>query len=246
MFAIYIPGRHRNDNAILHEVGAGWSLDPSVTAMFVDVENGPDEGMGKLVYFDSRRRMSPYQVVTVDRASQVWAPAAPSGDLEAGRYWLGLPKDRKPTPDDLQRETVIDGLPVTLCDKQQWVVPIADYFPQRLTLNRQTGKQEPQPFAAHLPFIQRTNEIFRHLIGDEFQERVKEELKVVIPDGLSYAAQALEQNYRVNLDLVDMLEVIGEFEAVKIAAVATGLELLEVADAQKKTPRLLAMPSCDS
>ena len=46
MFAIYIPGRHRNDSAILHEVGAGWALDPSVTAMFLDVDLGPDGGAG--------------------------------------------------------------------------------------------------------------------------------------------------------------------------------------------------------
>ncbi len=246
MFAIYIPGRHRNDNAILHEVGAGWALDPSVTAMFLDVEDGPDGGMGKLVYFDSRRRMFPYQVTRIDRASQQWEPAAPADDLEAGRYWLGLPLETRPTPDELQRETVIDGLPVVLCDKQSWVVPIADYVPQRLTVNRTTGQQETRPFAAHMPFIDRTNAIFRHLISDEFQDRVRDELKVIIPDGLSFAALALQQNYRVNLDLLDMLGLVGEFEAVKIAAVATGLELLEVADAQKKTPRLLAMPSCDS
>lgn len=245
MFAIYIPGRQHNDNAILHEVGAGWALDPSVTAMFLDVENGPDGGMGKLVYFDSKRRMLPYQVTRVDRSCQQWEPAAPVDGMAPGRYWIGLPNDR-PTPDDLQRETVIDGLPVMLCDKQSWVVPIADYVPQRLTVNRVTGQQESRPFATHMPFIDRTNAIFRLLIGDEFQNTVREQLKVIIPDGLSYAALALQQNYRVNLDLIDMLGVVGEFEAVKIAAVATGLELLEVAEAQKKTPRLLAMPSCDS
>jgi hypothetical protein len=245
MFALYIPGRHRNDNAILHEVGAGWALDPSVTAMFVDVENGPDAGMGKLVYFDSRRRMSPYQIVSLNADAQEWLPAAKDGEQAEGRYWLGVPKAHNPTPDDLQRETVIDGLPVTLCDKQQWVIPIADYFPRRLTLNRSTGMQEDRPFAAHLPFINRTNEMFRLLIGDEFQGRIAEELRVQIPDGLIYAAEALEMNYRVNRDMVDMLGLIGEFEAVKIAGVATGLELLETIETQKKT-RLLAMPSCDS
>jgi hypothetical protein len=109
MFSIFIPGRHRNDNAILHEVGAGWALDPSVTAKFLDVDLGPNGEGGKLVYFDSRRRMSPYQVVKVEMESQVWAPAAPVGDSPAGRYWLGLPKDHRPTPDDLQRETIIYG-----------------------------------------------------------------------------------------------------------------------------------------
>lgn len=245
MFAIYIPGRHRNDATILREVGAGWALDPSVTAMFLDVEIGPDGGAGKLVYFESRRRMTPYKVASFQPATQRWLPAAKDGDQTEGRYWVGLPIDHRPAPDDLQRETVIDGLPVKLCDDQHWVIPIVDYFPQRLTLNRATGQQEKLPFAGHIPFVQRTNDLFRHLISDQFHDQVEKELRVQIPDGLIYAADALAVNYRANRDLVDMLELIGEFEAVKVAAVATGLELLGGVDDQKKT-RLLAMPSCDA
>lgn len=242
MFAIYIPGRHRNDVAILREVGAGWAIDPSVTSMFLDVEIGPDGGAGKLVYFDSRRFV-PGQVTSVEQAN--WLPAAKDGDQAEGRYWVGVSKERKPGPDELERASQCDGPKVALLDGNAWTIPVADYLPKRLTINRSTGKQEDKPLDEHCEFIARTNDMFRHLISDEFQHRVQEELLAVVPDGLVYASLALGKNYRVNLDLVDALGLIGDFEALKIAGVATSLDLLASIDGQKKS-RLLAMSNCGS
>ena len=227
MFAIYLPGRHPNTDAAIRDVGAGWALDPSVTAMFLDVpESGPDGGGGKLVYFDGRRGRFPNQITRIDLQTQTWLPAAKDGEAAEGRYWIGVVTGAALSPEWFQREAVIDGPPVKLLDGNHWVVPIAEYLPKRLTINRSTGEQETRPFDIHLPFVEQTNAMFRHLIGEEFQRQVQEELSVVIPNGLVYASTALGKNYRVNHDLVDALGLIGELEAVRIAAVATGLESL--------------------
>ena len=242
MFAIYLPGRHRNDDSILSEVGAGWALDPSVTAMFLDVDTGPDGGAGKLVWFDSRRRASTPKVTAFHPGTQTWVPAAKSGELAEGRYWIGITAGAAVLPECFEREQVIDGKPVRLLDGNHWTVPIVSYLPKRLTLNRSTGEQLTRNFDVHLPFVERTNEMFQHLISDEFQQRVQDELRVVIPDGLVYASMALGMNYRVNHDLVDALGLIGELEAVRTAAVATGLETLAMISIDAEA-ELLSTPS---
>jgi len=131
-----------------------------------------------------------------------------------------------------------------LCDDQRWTIPISEFVPKRLTLDRKTGREgDPQPLPRYARFVTETNKMFRLLVGDEFQGRLEESLRVVIPGGLSYAALALEQNYRVNLDLVDMLGLIGDWQAIQVAGITTALDLVETATAQKKS-HLRAMQNC--
>jgi hypothetical protein len=161
-----------------------------------------------------------------------------------GGYWLGLWKDHRPGPEDLQRQDLADGLPVKLLDGNQWVVAIADYLPKLFRLDRATGEQKLQPLPADMPFIEKTNALFEYLTGDEFHGTLEETMTVMIPNGLTYAAEALSKNYRVNFDLLEMLRVVGQLEAVKIAGVATGLELMARRGEQKKSA-LLAATSAD-
>lgn len=242
MFALYLPSRHVSSPAVLRELGAEWALDPSVSPMFVAViEGGPDGGGGTLVYFDPPQAG---QINRVDLSAQEWQPAAPDVDLAAGRYWLGVWKDKKPSPEDLQRQTIVDGAPLRLCDDKHWTIPVSEFAPKRLTLNRETGGEGAQQvLPRYRRFIEQTNAMFRHLVGDEFQGKLAETLRVVIPGGLVYSADALSINYRVNRDLVDMLGLVGEWEAIQIAGITTGLDLVEVAEAQKKRP-LRVMQNC--
>jgi hypothetical protein len=247
MFAIYIPGRGGEATKRLASVGAAWALDDGVTAAQTDIfQDGPDGGGGALIYFErgagDRSALSRYAP-----AAQTWEPAAPAGELAGGRFWLGVWNERKPGPDDLQRKTVCDGLPVQLLDGREWLIAVAEYLPKRMRLDRATGAQKLEALPADMPFIDKTNAMFTYLVSDEFQsplDALGKVFQVVIPQGLTYAAEALAKNYRVNVDLVDMLGLIGEFEAVKIAAVATGLELIATEGEQKKSA-LLAATSCE-
>lgn len=241
MFAIYIPGRCRNDESALHDVGAGWAIDRSVNAMYTDVlGNGPDGGSGKLVSFDHRKLYVPGQIAFIDLETQRWEKAAACDGQPEGRYWIGLPKDRKPGPDELQRDDLADGLPIMLRDRCEWVAPVVEYLPKRLKLNRSTGEEVKAPREEDKPLVTRTNAMLELLLSEEFQNRVRDERVVDIPRGLAYAAMVLGKNYRVNLDLIDMLDLVGDFEAVKIAGIATGLELLK-ATSPRDQSRLLAM-----
>lgn len=233
MFSLYLPGQGPNSEAALRDVGAEWALDSSVTPMFCSVDEGPDGVSGRLVYFEQRGRFSTRHLAAVDLSAQRWEPAAPDGDLPAGRYWLGVWKGQSTNPTDLERAKVVDGVPVELRGGGLWVIPIVDYLPQCVRLNRTTGEEELRPLPEHLSFIEQTNALFHYFIGDEFQDRVRETFKVLIPKGLSYAAEALAINYRINRDLVDMLDLIGEYEAADIATVATGLQMAATVDQKK-------------
>lgn len=245
MFSIYVPQGRGEAAAMLRKVGAEWALDRSVTAMAIDLRGtGPDGGSGALVYFDSRVGDAAKQITKIDLSEQEWQPAAPCGELAAGRYWVGLWRDFRPGPEDLQRQELTEGLVVELLDRRHWQIPIADYLPSKLAIDRTTGEQMRKHLPEFAAFIEKTNAIFRHLISDDFQGHLAATMEVVIPQGLIYAAEALAVNYRVNIDLVDMLGVVGDFEAVKIAAVATGLEM-RTATAREKKSALLAATSSD-
>lgn len=228
MLAIYMPGKRRSLPEVLDECGAGWFRDPSDSLAFAEVlEGGPDGGGGMLAFDDQCRRP-----LAAMGPGQKWTPCVEAEGVEAGQYWVGVWEDCRPTPDDLQRADVVESYPVRLADGQEWLVPIAPLLPKRLTLNRATGQQEDVVLSKHRQFAERSNEIFALLIGDEFHDRLRDHLQVVIPGGLRYAADALQKNYRVNLDAVDALELIGHAEAIEIAGIATGL--IMVGDFAKK------------
>lgn len=238
---VYIPGSTSNDGeAELTRVGLGDLLDRNVAAIPLPIGNsGPDGGNGRLIIFDMGPGF-PDTPHNVDWKTQGWKPAPPDPEkrteLAAGRYWLGYVKGGKPTPAELRRPDVIDGEYVTLRDGQQWVIPIEDYLPRRLTVSRHTGNEVREVADRHLEFSNWCNALFETFLSDGFAAMLQKDKVIVIDRGLSFAAMALSKNYRVTRDVVDLLELIEDYEAWEIAKVATGIApaLRLVAD-QKKT-----------
>lgn len=228
--AIFIPGCEVNDVSVLKEIGCDELFDRSATAMFADQFTGPGGQHGKLIYPSRELALASYQP-----DKQEW--------FDCGAYWIGYWKDRKPTPEMLARDPLIDGEPVLLCDDQTWVIPICEYFPMRLTFDRVNGGEKKVPSREHADYINWCNELFRWFITDEFQKKVEEEHVVQIENGLSFAAAAISKNYRVNADLVDVLGLVDELKAFNIARVATGLALIDIPEDQKKTLGIVGVGS---
>lgn len=229
--AVFIPGQKPNDVSILQEVGCDKLFDHIVQPIFTDCLEGPGGQSGKLVYMNRGAALAFYKP-----EFQEW--------LDCGGYWLGISRYNRPTPELLQRDPLVDGHAVKLCDNNSWTVPLCDLFPKRLTINRETGAEERKISSEHADYIDKCNELFLWFIGDEFQEQVANEKIVIIPNGLTFAADALSKNYRVNCDLVDLLGLIDDCTAFAVARVATGLALAEqYAEAQKKTTNLAGSTS---
>jgi hypothetical protein len=236
---VYLPGCTGQDPQELERRGLGDLLDRSVSPIMMPIlSGGPDGGSGKLVTFDGPGLSDTPR--NVDTATQEWraAPPDPEHELEAGRYWLGYVKNAKPTPEELQRKQLIDGEPVVLADGCSWVIPIADFAPERLTYDPNTGAEISVPEDRHRLFVDRANEIFAHFMSDSFHELLSKELTATIPGGLSFAGLALSKNYRVNANAVDLLQLVGQVEAFEIARVAIGMKMVERLLAQKKSTAL--------
>lgn len=234
---VYLPGFAGADvQPEFERLGLTELLDRSVTAIATPLAaSGPDGGSGKLVTFDAIGL--PDTPRYVDLNTQEWraAPPDPDHELPAGRYWLGYVKAAKPTPVELQRSDLCDGEPVLLRDGNQWVVPIADYLPKRLVINDATGNEERQVPKRHAEFVQWANLLYDWFLSDGFAKLSGEKKEVVIPRGLTFAAMALEKNYRINRLLVDMLELMEDYEAFELTKVATGLAASMRLVAQKKS-----------
>ena len=74
-------------------------------------------------------------------------------------------------------------------------------------------------------------------MSDSFQVMLRKELRVQIPSGMRFAALALAKNYRVTIDVIDVLDLVGEIEAARVAMVAAGITSIEKAIDQKKSTR---------
>lgn len=69
-----------------------------------------------------------------DLTRQTWRPAVPCGDQPAGRYWIGIDRERPPTPAELARPYRHAGTWVKLGDNQQWLLPKEQQLPRDMIL----------------------------------------------------------------------------------------------------------------
>lgn len=228
----YLPKCPSVSREALRERGLGDLLDSSVDPVPVATTKGPDGGAGMLVTFCGAIPLPP---PAYDAVTQEWLEAPADGEQQRGRYWLGYVKTAKPTAHDLQRGTLIDGEPVLLADGQQWIVPCCEYAPKRLTRDTETGRETKVVASDHKLWVDWSNALFQTFVSNSFQVLVEKDRVVQIPNGLGYAALCLTKNYRVNMDAIDLLQLVGEYEAFEIARVATGMSIVERIAGQKKT-----------
>lgn len=234
---VYLPGYAGSDRNELVERGCESLLEPDIDVLFHQMDKGPDGGRGALVSFYAPRLVR--TPCSFDAATQTWREAPPDGKLPGGRYWLGYVNDAKPTAGDLQRAELIDGEPVKLLDDNYWVIPIAQYTPKRLTRDPRSGNEVAVPLDKHKLFVDSANALYRYFLSEAFQVVVSKDYVIRVPDGLYFASLALSKNYRLNADAIDLLGLVGEYEAFDIARVATGMAILERKIAEKKIPGYL-------
>lgn len=238
---VFLPDYSGDDVAAeMKARGAGDLLDPGIEMAPIQVVKGPGGKSGMLVTFWPFHDPRSYDP---DPNVQTWLEAPPDGDLPKGRYWLGYVTAQKPTPEMLQRKTLVDGDPVVLRDNKVWIVPCCEYAPKRLTRDRDSGEETRVVSESYKHWVDWSNALYAMFVSDGFQVLVEKESIVRIPNGLGYAALCLSKNYRVNMDAIDLLQLIGEYEAFEVARVATGMALIERLLTQKKSTEGLSQPA---
>lgn len=232
---VYIPQGSTADKPQeqLVRVGLGPLLDRSVDPLLTEIRTGPDGGAGVLVTFDGIGL--PPTPREFNASTQTWGEAPPAGELPKGRFWLGYVNGAKPTAGELQRAELFDGEPVILRDGNGWLIPISELLPKLLQLDPNSGVEVRTVDDCHREFAEFANAIFELFMSDGFRQLVEKERRISIPRGMTFAAMALAKNYRVTVEVIDLLKLVGEMEAFEIARVATGMSAIERILAQKKS-----------
>lgn len=123
-FMIFVPYQG-NSRPKLDEIG----LYDFIGGESVEISNSPTQTTGTL--WGWRKHTDPVQCrnLVFDPNRQEWVESADK------RYWVGFWKGHKVYPEDLQKQQEITGLPVTLQDGCQWVVPVANDLPRVVMFN---------------------------------------------------------------------------------------------------------------
>lgn len=226
---IFIPDYEGDDRNELAARGLGDLVDASVDAIFTPISKGPTGGSGRLVTFYPGNAPREY-----DAKSQTWIEAPPDGELKAGRYWLGYVTKAKPRPEDFQRRNLIEGEAVVLADDKVWVIPCCEHAPKRITRNRDTGAEMEVVKGEYQEWVESSNEIFGYIMADGYAALSDPNYKVPIKGGMRYCALSLRNNYRVNYDVVDLLQLIDSAVISDVILAACGITSLANLIRQKK------------
>jgi hypothetical protein len=233
----FLPGFEGQDRSELERRGLASLLDRSVDPIFTPVRKGPGDHSGTLVAFMGQTLDI---VKEYDEHAQEWLEAPPDGELARGRYWIGYVKARKPSAGDLQRAKLIPGEPVCLDDGQAWIVPCSHYAPRHRTRDRETGQETFIVKDEHREWVEWSNELFDQILSEGFPPLSGGEYSIHVPYGLKYASLTLSKNYRVNMDVLDLLKVIPE-DMTQLVLAAIGVTRIAELAAQKKSTELFSL-----
>lgn len=129
---------------------------------------------------------------------QEWLAAIPSGELKAGRYWVGFWKDKPLVPEDLLLKHATWGSPVILGDGRMWTIPTIQAFPRDVIRNRETGEYE-------LTVQDRYHAAHFQAMG--WLEKLKADEQAPWSELARFVESVLCLNYRLTPEVVDHLRL---------------------------------------
>jgi hypothetical protein len=170
---------------------------------------GPDGKAGTLYAWNALRGKLHYEA-----EQQTWIPAAKSGDLEPGRYWVGLWSDSPPSEADLRRDAILGGVDVTLGNEQPWHVAAPHFLPHHLVL-QPDGSLRHEPKARYQDICLEAHRWRDRLSGDP--------QAVPLVDVWMFAVRCLSLNYRLPAEIASHLRLFDEENmALVLRAALTG------------------------
>lgn len=227
-YLLYFPKMQANASGYMHQVGLG-SLLVDGSPMFADVHRGPDGGSGVVAWWDDPRRPDCTPSTGYVPTSQDWEQCKPGKSYESGAFWLGKERSRPPTPKDLMRPKVHQGMLVTLADGNEWLIAVAKYMPTVFALDDR-GEQVALPKPAYREFFDRAMYAVEHWL-------IPGSAELPYLEGTQLAVMALEQNYRLNWEIAHWLGLFGRDEIFDAIWAACGIGVRE-----KKTGKSTSVP----
>jgi hypothetical protein len=188
---------------------------------------GPDGKHGTFFFWSDNWNLDAGVTLGYSEAIQEWQRAP------GGKFWVGWEKERPVRPCDIRRRTLHHGLPVTLNDGSQWHVPITAALP------RTWGVTDDGDFCKRIkPEFREYCELSERVFNQIFRGTVEEgkDAGVVLTEGWDFCCRALALNYRLTPELITVLGLIDDQNAVAIMSASIELDLIsEVSDEKKNS-----------
>lgn len=213
-FLIWVPGEpgrtEKDAKVLLGRAGLADLLRADDAApMVVDALTPEPEGdrCGQLVYWDEPA----IQPIGLHPEKQTWRRLTPRDGLARDRGWVGWWNDRPPGPGCLARKKAHAGEELKLCDGRKWQIPAMRHLPQAMCFDDDGQVAMQYVDARYVALAEKVSDAFGRTVADMQAVGEGETLKAQFPlrEFLYLGAEMLGLNYRLNVDLVGMLQLLG-------------------------------------
>jgi len=230
-FQIYVPGRFSCTKEESKKLGITELMEEG-TQTLTETQLGPDGKSGYLLGWEMRGGMEAI-APNYNAEKQTWFPAqaVEEEDLAEGRYWYGFYNERPVTPETLQKEKTFASMPVTMCDGNEWLVPIADFLPHTWTRKGKVIKKEFENYS------NLAQEYF-----DKISTYDQKGISFQVKGGFEFCCLGLALNYRITEDIVEGLKLIDDDTFLAFAMASVELDVLQIINDQKKTEESELIP----
>lgn len=255
-FSLYFPGQTGASNAPLDRCGLA-ALYADRSPQWAPLERGPDGGPGLLAVWQcgDPERDPPLAVTP----TQDWQPCRPvlaagagaratEGEhqppapaLPAGAYWVGIDRERPPTPADLAHKTTYAGYWIRLADGQEWHVPTAALMSPLADLDEH-GRYCERPRGEFAGFWHKSEKYAQAMFTAALQHNAlslvakKEPPPIAVEfdreELFQFCVEALAFNYRLNAEIVARL---GLFDQLTMSTIVKAvIDLPKILDTQRE------------
>lgn len=231
-FQYFFPGRTKITRDELHELGLGYVFDVETTATNGpnlaprQVSNGPGGQHGLIVSLSS-------DFCGYHKEQQVWQQ-----EIDCD-YWVGMfTGDKRPTPETLQRDNLIEGGTLRLDDGHVWMFPAARHYeefdgeiiPRRMLPTRLS--RDPTGLWVPGEVKERYRELWR--LATELLLALSEG-EVYFPEIDNLVIECFKCNYRVSAAELDLLGVHDDQVRVRVPRILLDLDNFDVLFKKKLT-----------
>lgn len=223
--AVFVPGNCTRNKSALIPLGLGALLDERVS---VSTQDGPGPNGLEGVHFRFAHDHEPGYMSRPIGLKAHWVPLVKSGDLPAGRAFIGWHDDDPPGPSDLARRKLEPGKPLRLHDGYDWLIPIAKQLPHVLRRDAE-GKAVGSVITRYRDFYATALSAVNWFteVGDG---KVAVDMDLALP----FAFDTLAINYRIVPEIVEELGLIRSDLLFEFPRIVIEWDAL-VATLQKKT-----------
>ena len=233
----YVPGSRSITEKTVREMGLGYMLSGRGLKK-VPTSQGPD-GHSGIVFAAGPTNDAATSINLTDSCG----PTAKWAKVDGTDAWVGMYKEDKPTPQDLEHEHLIDGHFVELCDGHNWLCPVARAVDGSTPLPKPLEFKEGRWSASEGP-VDKYADLFSHacVLWDTMMIAASDgedgEISITFEDEIKISIIALACNYRVSASEVSLLGLFDSRSYTLILKTIVDIQSLEIL--KKKVPGLLS------